>query len=76
MKSISCKYDFTLLETKMVCTQPLKFRAKPLKGFTLIEILVSVTIIATIVSMVYGSYFATAKSADVRSPPDKVLIGT
>jgi type II secretion system protein J len=33
------------------------------KGFTLIEILVTVAIIATIVSMVYGSYFATSKSA-------------
>lgn len=32
------------------------------KGFTLIEILVAVTIIAAIVSMVYGSYFATSKS--------------
>jgi prepilin-type N-terminal cleavage/methylation domain-containing protein len=44
---------------------PLKFKAKTLKGFTLIEILVAVTLIATIVSMVYGSYFATAKSADI-----------
>jgi prepilin-type N-terminal cleavage/methylation domain-containing protein len=35
------------------------------KGFTLIEILVAVAIIATIVSMVYGSYFATSKSAQV-----------
>jgi type II secretion system protein J len=33
------------------------------KGFTLIEILVAVAIIVTIVSMVYGSYFATSKSA-------------
>jgi len=32
-------------------------------GFTLVEILVAVAIIATIVSMVYGSYFATSKSA-------------
>ena len=36
------------------------------KGFTLIEILVAVAIIVTIVSMVYGSYFATSKSAQVR----------
>jgi len=33
------------------------------KGFTLIEILVAAAIIVTIVSMVYGSYFATSKSA-------------
>lgn len=32
-------------------------------GFTLVEILVAVAIIATIVSMVYGSYFVTSKSA-------------
>ena len=32
-------------------------------GFTLIEILVASAIIVTIVSMVYGSYFATSKSA-------------
>ncbi len=32
-------------------------------GFTLVEILVAVAIIAAIVSMVYGSYFATSKSA-------------
>jgi len=32
-------------------------------GFTLIEILVAAAIIVTIVSMVYGSYFATSKSA-------------
>ena len=65
MKSKSCKYDVMLLETERVYKPPLKFRRGPLKGFTLIEILVAVTIIATIVSMVYGSYFATAKSADV-----------
>ena len=65
MKSISCKCDFILLETERISEPPLKFQGKPLKGFTLIEILVAVTIIATIVSMVYGSYFATARSADV-----------
>ncbi len=32
------------------------------KGFTLVEILVAVAIIVTIVSMVYGSYFAASKS--------------
>jgi type II secretion system protein J len=34
------------------------------KGFTLVEILVAVAIIAAIISMVYGSYFATSKSAE------------
>jgi prepilin-type N-terminal cleavage/methylation domain-containing protein len=34
-------------------------------GFTLVEMLVAMTIVVSIVSMVYGSYFATAKSADV-----------
>ena len=34
-------------------------------GFTLIEALVAMAIVVSIVSMVYGSYFATAKSADV-----------
>jgi prepilin-type N-terminal cleavage/methylation domain-containing protein len=65
VKSISCEYVFILFETEEGCKQPLKFRHGPLKGFTLIEILVAMTIIVTIVSMVYGSYFATAKSADV-----------
>jgi prepilin-type N-terminal cleavage/methylation domain-containing protein len=32
-------------------------------GFTLVEILVAVAIIAAIISMVYGSYFVTSKSA-------------
>lgn len=31
-------------------------------GFTLVEILVAMTIIVTIISLVYGSYFATSKS--------------
>ncbi len=65
MKSKSCKYDFMLFEGGKVCKQPPLFRGRPPTGFTLIEILVAVTIIATIVSMVYGSYFATAKSADL-----------
>jgi len=39
---------------------------KPCKGgFTLLEILVAMAIIVTIVSMVYGSYFATSKSTQV-----------
>jgi len=33
-------------------------------GFTLLEILVAVTIIAAIVSMLYGSYIATARSTE------------
>jgi type II secretion system protein J len=33
-------------------------------GFTLVEILVAMAIVVTIVSMVYGSYFATARSAE------------
>jgi len=32
-------------------------------GFTLVELLVAVALIAAILSMVYGSYFATSKSA-------------
>jgi len=34
-------------------------------GFTLVEVLVAMTLIATILSMVYGSYFATSRSARV-----------
>lgn len=33
-------------------------------GFTLLEILIAVAIIAVIVSMLYGSYFATARSTE------------
>lgn len=33
------------------------------KGFTLLEIIVAAALIAAILSMVYGSYFATSKSA-------------
>ncbi len=61
----SCKCDLITLEKGKVPASILRFRARPLSGFTLIEVLVAVTIIVTIVSMVYGSYFATAKSADV-----------
>lgn len=35
------------------------------RGFTLVEMLVATAIIATIVSMVYGSYFAASQSARV-----------
>ncbi|MBN2139101.1 MAG: prepilin-type N-terminal cleavage/methylation domain-containing protein [Sedimentisphaerales bacterium] len=34
-------------------------------GFTLIEMLVAMAIVVSIVSMVYGSYFATARSAEI-----------
>jgi len=34
-------------------------------GFTLLEALVAMAIVVSIVSMVYGSYFATSKSAEV-----------
>ncbi|MDT8302637.1 MAG: type II secretion system protein GspJ [Sedimentisphaerales bacterium] len=64
MKSKSVKYNVTPLAGGAFYEQPLRIRCRRRDGFTLIEILVSVTIIATIVSMVYGSYFATAKSAD------------
>jgi prepilin-type N-terminal cleavage/methylation domain-containing protein len=54
-----------LLQIEGFSKPSLKLRRESLKGFTLIEILVAVAIITMIVSMVYGSYFATAKSADV-----------
>lgn len=34
------------------------------KGFTLVEVLVAMAIVVSIVSMVYGSYFATSRSAE------------
>ncbi|MHC4244281.1 MAG: PulJ/GspJ family protein, partial [Planctomycetota bacterium] len=64
MKSKSVKYNVTPLEVGAVYGLPLRIRRRLRAGFTLIEILVAVTIIVTIVSMVYGSYFATAKSTD------------
>ena len=39
-------------------------RSSTKTGFTLIEILVAMAIVVTIVSMVYGSYFAAARSAE------------
>ena len=39
-------------------------RTRKNRGFTLIEILVAMAIVVTIVSMVYGSYFAAARSAE------------
>ncbi len=64
MKSKSVKYNLTPLEAGVFYKPPLRIRRRLRAGFTLIEILVAVTIIVTIVSMVYGSYFATAKSTD------------
>lgn len=64
MKSKSVKYNVAPLEVGAVYEPPLRIRRRLRAGFTLIEILVASTIIVTIVSMVYGSYFATAKSAD------------
>jgi prepilin-type N-terminal cleavage/methylation domain-containing protein len=64
VKSKSVKYNVTPLEVGAVYGLPLRIRRRLRAGFTLIEILVAVTIIVTIVSMVYGSYFATAKSTD------------
>lgn len=40
-------------------------RNKKTSGFTLVEMLVALAIVATIVSMVYGSYAATARSISV-----------
>ena len=64
MRSKSVKYDVTPLEAGVIYKPPLRIRRRLGAGFTLIEILLAVTIIVTIVSMVYGSYFATAKSTD------------
>ena len=64
MKSKSVKYNVTPLAVGAVYEPPLRIRRRLRAGFTLIEILVAMTIIATIASMVYGSYFATAKSTD------------
>jgi type II secretion system protein J len=36
---------------------------RSINGFTLVEILIAMALIATILSMVYGSYFATSRSA-------------
>ena len=64
MKSKSVKFKVTPLEAGVIYKPPLRIRRRLGAGFTLIEILVAVTIIVTIVSMVYGGYFATAKSTD------------
>lgn len=62
MNSWSGKGVFTSLEVIPV-RRATHSRRGLLTGFTLVEILVAVAIIATIVSMVYGSYFATSRSA-------------
>jgi prepilin-type N-terminal cleavage/methylation domain-containing protein len=64
VKSKSVKYNVTPLEVGTVYEPSLRVRRRLRDGFTLIEILVAVTMTVTIVSMVYGSYFATAKSTD------------
>jgi len=61
VKSKSGKY----LDTRYPMTRAAQFRGGIRTGFTLVEILVAAAIIVTVVSMVYGSYFATAKSTDV-----------
>jgi len=61
VRSKSGKY----LDSRYLMSRAAKFRGGLRTGFTLVEILVAMTIIVTIVSMVYGSYFATAKSTDV-----------
>lgn len=54
----------TSANVNLCCGQEITVNSKSVKkGFTLIEILVAAAIIVTIVSMVYGSYFATSKSA-------------
>ncbi len=61
MKSKSGKY----LDTRYPMSRLDQFRGRFRTAFTLVEVLVAAAIIVTIVSMVYGSYFATAKSTDV-----------
>lgn len=39
-------------------------KSRPKPGFTLVEMLVAMAIIVMIISMVYGSYFATSKSVE------------
>jgi len=61
VRSKSGKY----LNTRYPMTRTAQFRGGLRTGFTLVEIMVAAAIIVTIVSMVYGSYFATAKSTEV-----------
>jgi len=55
---------YLILDTRYPMSRVAQFRGGFRTGFTLIEILVAMTIIVMIASMVYGSYFATAKSTD------------
>jgi len=78
MRSKSCKYldtsalaeatadkRYLILDTRYPMSRLAQFRGRLRTAFTLVEVLVAAAIIVTIVSMVYGSYFATAKSTDV-----------
>jgi len=68
VRSKSGKYLDTrcsILDTRYLMSRAAKLRGGLRTGFTLVEILVAAVIIVTIVSMVYGSYFATAKSTEV-----------
>jgi len=68
VRSKSGKYldtRYSILDTRYLMSRAAKLRGGLRTGFTLVEILVAMTIIVTIVSMVYGSYFATARSTDV-----------
>jgi len=63
LRSKSAEAGFIPLEA-IPADRPASFRYGFLTGFTLLEILIAVAIIAVIVSMVYGSYFATARSTE------------
>jgi len=59
MRSTSGKGNFTVLPSKIRDSRP---AARP--GFTLLELLVAAAMVAAILSMVYGSYFATSRSVE------------
>jgi len=56
---------YSILDTRYPMSRLAQFRDGLRTAFTLVEILVAAVIIVTIVSMVYGSYFATARSTEV-----------
>ena len=58
MRSASGKGSFTASPSRIRDSQP-----AARMGFTLIELLVAVAMVAIILSMVYGSYFAASRSA-------------
>ena len=67
MRSKPGKYLDTrcsILDTRYLMGRGAKLRGGLRTAFTLVEVLVAAAIIVTIVSMVYGSYFATAKSTE------------